>query len=292
MNAGAHSASGYSQTAQLQSSRGPGGNARASKSRSRQHRDGRHARCDRQGAQRRDRGGASSSRGWARFENLSVPSRYSMRQRPNATQIVFGSWSCRAALMSALVVACSGGQPAGEGQGIGGDGSAASGDSGSSSSDGSDDRPVLASDASSSTDAATVATPPYAGLRQSNVVIGNVFLSQPGAIAFVSNDEAGILMQVGWSGTPGTAAPDGSINKLRFTQDAANISFDWTRTGNAIAARLSTDTPITFALELIPSWPAFQTTYSGFRRRSLRYRGGSPGKRVPARARGGRGCLG
>jgi hypothetical protein len=90
-----------------------------------------------------------------------------------------------------------------------------------------------------------------------------VFLTQPGGIAFVANDEAAILMQVGWSGAPGTAAPDGSINKLRFTQDSANISFDWTRTGNAVAARLSTDDPVTFALDLIPSWPAFQTTYAG-----------------------------
>src|ERR1700677_3287558 len=186
-----------------------------------------------------------------------------MRQRPNAPQIVFGSWPCHAALMSAVVVACSGGQPAGEGPGVGSDGGAANRDSGSSASDGSDDRPILASDASSSADAATAAEPPYAGLRQSNVVIGNVFLTQPGGIAFVSNDEAGILMQVGWSGAPGTAAPDGSINKLTFAQGSANISFDWTRTGNAIAARLSTDTPVTFALELIPSWPAFQTTYSG-----------------------------
>jgi hypothetical protein len=184
-------------------------------------------------------------------------------RRPHATRIVLGSGPCHAALVCALVVACSAGQPAGEGPGVGSDGSAASGDSGSSASDGSDERPILASDASSSADADTAATPPYVGLRQSNVVIGNVFLSQPGGIAFVSNDEAAILMQVGWSGTPGTAAPDGSINKLTFAQDSASISFDWTRTGNAIAARLNTDTPVTFALELIPSWPAFQTTYSG-----------------------------
>jgi hypothetical protein len=104
---------------------------------------------------------------------------------------------------------------------------------------------------------------PYTGLRQSNVVIGNVFLFNLGAVAFVSNDEAAVLMQVSSSDIPGTAAPDGSINKFRFSQNGANISFDWTRTGNAIAARLSTDKPITFALQLIPSWPSFHTTYAG-----------------------------
>ena len=129
--------------------------------------------------------------------------------------------------------------------------------------DRSDDLPTISPDASSSGDAATGAAVPYGGLRQSNVVIGNVFLSQPGAIAFVANDQAGFLMQVGWSGTPGTAAPDGSINTLRFAQNGANIAFDWTRTGNAIAARLSADKSTTFALKLIPSWSSFKTTYAG-----------------------------
>jgi hypothetical protein len=104
---------------------------------------------------------------------------------------------------------------------------------------------------------------PYTGLRQSNVIIGNVFLANLGAVAFVSNDEAAVLMQVSSSDIPGTAAPDGSINKFTFSQNGANISFDWTRTGNAIAARLSADKPITFALQLIPSWPSFHTTYAG-----------------------------
>src|SRR5580700_1852910 len=116
-----------------------------------------------------------------------------MRRRPTATRSVFGSWPYHAAIVFVLVVACGGGQSAGEGSGAGSDGSAANGDSGSSESDGSDDRPVLGSDARSSADAAPIATPPYGGLRQSNVVIGNVFLTQPGGIAFVSNDEAAVL---------------------------------------------------------------------------------------------------
>ena len=88
-------------------------------------------------------------------------------------------------------------------------------------------------------------------------------VSRKHAELFVSNDQAGFLMRVGWSGTPPTAAPDGSINKLRFSQNGANISFDWTRTGNAIAARLSADKATTFALTLLPSWPTFKTTYAG-----------------------------
>ena len=122
--------------------------------------------------------------------------------------------------------------------------------------------PALDASPDSAMDASPPATP-YSGLRQSNVVIGNVFLSEPGAIAFVSNDEAGFLMRVGWSGTPPATAPDVSIAKLRFGQNGANVSFDWTRTGNAIAARLSADKPITFALKLIPSWSSFKTTYAG-----------------------------
>ncbi|HEY1537183.1 MAG TPA: hypothetical protein VGF76_24350, partial [Polyangiaceae bacterium] len=109
----------------------------------------------------------------------------------------------------------------------------------------------------------TSAVVPYTGLRQSNVIIGNVFLFNLDAVAFVSNDEAAVLLQVSADDKPGTAAPDGSINKLRFSQDGANVSFDWTRTGNAIAARLSVDKPITFAVKLIPSWPSFNTSYSG-----------------------------
>ena len=134
---------------------------------------------------------------------------------------------------------------------------------GGSSRDGSGDVGADSSDAGSSGDVAVKPAVPYTGARQSNVVIGNVFLSEPGAIAFVSNDQAGFLMRVGWSGTPPTAAPDGSINKLRFSQSGANISFDWTRTGNAIAARLSADKATTFALTLLPSWPTFKTTYAG-----------------------------
>jgi len=123
-------------------------------------------------------------------------------------------------------------------------------------------RTTDSSDAGSSGDVAVKPAVPYTGARQSNVVIGNVFLTEPGAIAFVSNDQAGFLMRVGWSGTPSTAAPDGSINKLRFAQNGANISFDWTRTGNAIAARLSADKATAFALTLLPSWPSFKTTYA------------------------------
>src|SRR5258708_1726305 len=62
--------------------------------------------------------------------------------------------------------------------------------------DRSDDARTISPDAGSAA--------PYGGLRRSNVVIGNVFLSQPGSIAFVSNDEAAVLMQVGWSDKPGT----------------------------------------------------------------------------------------
>src|SRR5258708_4772980 len=120
--------------------------------------------------------------------------------------------------------------------------------------------PALDASPDSAMDASPPATP-YSGLRRSNVVIGNVFLCEPGAIAFVSNDEAGFLMRVGWSGTRPATAPDVSIAKLRFGQNGANVSFDWTRTGNAIAARLSADKPITFALRLIPSWSTFKTTF-------------------------------
>ncbi len=186
-----------------------------------------------------------------------------MHEGPIVAGIIARSRACHCSVLCALVVACGGGQAADRGIDVGSDGGVGSGDPGSSEGDGSDGHPIVSSDASSSGDVADVAIVPYSGLRQSNVVIGNVFLTQPGGIAFVANDEAGILMQVGWSGTPGTAAPDGSINRLRFAQDSANISFDWTRTGNAIAARLSADSPVTFALELVPSWPSFQTTYAG-----------------------------
>jgi hypothetical protein len=149
------------------------------------------------------------------------------------------------------------GRLSGSGAASGGSGGSGSGSVGADAS-----TPMNSSDASADVTTGTPAVP-YNGARQSNVVIGNVFLTQPGAIAFVSNDQAGVLMQVGWSGTPGTAAPDGSINKISFSQGGANVTFDWARTGNAIAARLSADNAITFALQLIPSWSSFTTTYAG-----------------------------
>jgi glycogen debranching enzyme len=100
----------------------------------------------------------------------------------------------------------------------------------------------------------------------SKVVIGNFQQSMPGGIAFIKDNAAGIVLNVGWPSDkrPGASAPDESINHVVFQQNGATIHFDWGRLGaEAAGARLTTDKPVTLTLTLPRSpWHHFNAIFN------------------------------
>jgi hypothetical protein len=98
-------------------------------------------------------------------------------------------------------------------------------------------------------------------LVQAKTVIGNLHAFMPGGIAFIKNDDFGIVLDVGWDqdGRPGSCAPDFSMNSIRFDREDAHLQFDWSRVSDdAAVARISSDKSIMLTLA-IPSrpWHAF-----------------------------------
>jgi hypothetical protein len=110
-------------------------------------------------------------------------------------------------------------------------------------------------------DAKLAATTP-AAVGADRTHIGNLQALMPGGIAFVRNDEFGIVLDVGWDAAnrPGRAAPDDSINRIVFKKHAATIRFDWGRKAgsDSVVIRLVADVDTTATLQ-IPArpWHAF-----------------------------------
>jgi len=64
-------------------------------------------------------------------------------------------------------------------------------------------------------------------------LIGNVHALLPGAVAFIRDNQAGIVLDIGSdsTGRPGSAAPDFSYCKWNIQVDGANLTVEWGRVG-------------------------------------------------------------
>ncbi|HTJ79855.1 MAG TPA: trehalase family glycosidase [Rariglobus sp.] len=88
--------------------------------------------------------------------------------------------------------------------------------------------------------------------------IGNFFPSAPAGIAFIKDNAAAFLLNVGVRGEfiYGLAAPDDSIHVATFKNSP--LKLEWGRVGDAIVAKLSATAPTEAYLQLTPeTWPGF-----------------------------------
>lgn len=90
-----------------------------------------------------------------------------------------------------------------------------------------------------------------------HTLIGNVHALLPGAIAFIKDNKAGIVLDIGADGTgrPGTTAPDFSFGAWNLQVDGANLTVEWGRVGAESAIfRIRTDRNVTMTMK-IPANP-------------------------------------
>jgi hypothetical protein len=106
------------------------------------------------------------------------------------------------------------------------------------------------------------------------VRINNGFVQTPLGIAFIVNNQAGFVLDVGdetqrftgpgWGlgSQPGRAAPDDSFHHYVFHSGDASVQWEWGRVSDAIVGRLQGDhaTAITFKM-LDKTWPGFESAY-------------------------------
>src|ERR1035437_4518586 len=88
-------------------------------------------------------------------------------------------------------------------------------------------------------------------------LIGNVHALLPGAVAFIRNDKAGIVLDIGSDsiGRPGSTAPDFSYSTWNFKVEDANLSVEWGRVGpEAAVFRIRTDRNVNLQMK-IPANP-------------------------------------
>jgi hypothetical protein len=88
-------------------------------------------------------------------------------------------------------------------------------------------------------------------------LIGNVHALLPGAIAFIKDHKAGIVLDIGsdTTGRPGTTSPDFSYGTWNFQVESANLSVEWGRVGAESAVfRIRTDRNVTMQMT-IPANP-------------------------------------
>lgn len=103
--------------------------------------------------------------------------------------------------------------------------------------------------------------------RGSSINIGNLNAFYPGGIAFIKDNQWGIVLDVGWdaTGRPGIAAPDHSVNCVVFERDGAHVGFDWARIGpESVVGRLTTDKDVRLTIT-IPArpWKSFNNVLTG-----------------------------
>lgn len=105
--------------------------------------------------------------------------------------------------------------------------------------------------------------PADAGKR---VLIGNIHGLLPGAIAFLCNDEAGIVLDIGSdpTGRPGSGAPDFSYNTHKLKVNGADLTLEWGRVGSDAAVfRIHTNRPVTLTITLPANpWRPFYHYFS------------------------------
>ena len=101
---------------------------------------------------------------------------------------------------------------------------------------------------------------------ESRVLIGNVHALLPGAVAFLRNDEAGIVLDIGSdsTGRPGSAAPDFSYNTHMFRAGGADLTLEWGRAGTEAAVfRIQANRAVTLAITLPANpWRPFYHYFS------------------------------
>jgi len=100
------------------------------------------------------------------------------------------------------------------------------------------------------TDSSKTGTPVKADSR---TLIGNVHALLPGGIAFLRNDEAGIVLDIGSdpTGAPGSTAPDFSYSTRKFHADGAELTLEWGRVGpEAAVFRIQTNRTVTLTVTL------------------------------------------
>jgi hypothetical protein len=88
-------------------------------------------------------------------------------------------------------------------------------------------------------------------------LIGNVHALLPGAIAFIKDNKAGIVLDIGSdsTGRPGSTAPDFSFGTWNLQVEGANLTVEWGRVGAESAVfRIRADRKITMKIK-IPANP-------------------------------------
>ncbi len=86
-----------------------------------------------------------------------------------------------------------------------------------------------------------------------NVLIGNVYPMLQGAIAFILNDEAGIVLDIGFNadGWPGSTAPDFSYGTWSMIVDGASLKVEWGRLEADVAIfRIASDRHVSLQINL------------------------------------------
>src|SRR5271156_1633365 len=93
--------------------------------------------------------------------------------------------------------------------------------------------------------------------KEAKTRIGNFHSFHPGGIAFIKDDAWGVVLNIGWdkTGKPGTAAPDQSIHRFEFDNEATLVTCEWGRAGTESAAiRLTAPNATEVTME-IPARP-------------------------------------
>ena len=93
--------------------------------------------------------------------------------------------------------------------------------------------------------------------KPGRTLIGNVHALLPGAVAFIRDDKAGIVLDIGFDNTskPGSTAPDFSYSTWSFKVEDANLTVEWGRVGQEAAVfRVRTDRNVKLLLK-IPANP-------------------------------------
>jgi len=93
--------------------------------------------------------------------------------------------------------------------------------------------------------------------KPGRTLIGNVHALLPGAVAFIRDDQAGIVLDIGFdsTGKPGSTAPDCSYSTWSFKVEDANLTVEWGRVGQEAAVfRIRTDHNVSLLIK-IPANP-------------------------------------
>jgi putative isomerase len=71
------------------------------------------------------------------------------------------------------------------------------------------------------------------------------------------------VLDTGGPFVAGSAAPNESYHQFRFSQNGANVTLEWGRTGNNVVGRISTDKSVELNLKLSSGWPGWSSTFTG-----------------------------